>query len=145
MTDIDYDDESNLTEWLQTQRTNVKRYLAESGVKHGGVLEVGWCLAPYVSVWPVRSGVASDKIGFWAISGDLPTDYLSGHDAVDPREATRAFADRWEEFSKYMLRGEEHPDMTVGNLENRIELGELLSARAKMLKEWSLDEGIWGV
>jgi hypothetical protein len=77
------------------------------------------------------------------ISGDLPTDYLSGKDATDPRGALAAFAARWEEVSTYMLRGEEHPKIRIGKPKNRKELGDLLLRRARILKDWVNDDSLW--
>jgi len=54
----------------------------------------------------------------------------------------REFAKRWFEVSEYMLRGEEHPIVKIGNAENRRELGDLLCRRAKLLKEWAEDDNM---
>src|SRR5437764_5727586 len=40
-------------------------------------LEPRWFLSPYVAVWAVRSRANPDRVGWWAISGDLPTDYMT--------------------------------------------------------------------
>jgi hypothetical protein len=130
--------------WLAQQRGNVQRYLETQGVRHRGVdFDCAWFVAPYVSVWTVRSAAAPGSVGWWAISGDLPTDYLSGGDATDARSALAAFARRWREVSERMLRGEDHPTISVGNPENRTEMGELLRRRAQVIQDWVSDDSIW--
>lgn len=131
-------------EWLEKQRSNVIHYLQNQGVQHGGVaLEPEWFIAPCVSIWIISSGKTKGAIGWWAISGDLPTDYLSGHDARDSRTALAAFARRWTEVSDYMVRGEEHPLVKIGTPENRRHLGDLLGRRAKIFQEWCDDDSLW--
>ena len=55
----------------------------------------------------------------------------------------RAIAQSRQEASGYMLRGDAHPDVSVGGSENRVELGDLLRRRARMLQAWADDESIW--
>ena len=107
-------------QWLAEQGANVERYLQSEGIQHHAVAsEPAWFVAPYVSVWTVECTESPGAVGWWAISGDLPTDYLSGHDASDARTALAAFADRWREVSTYLLRGEEHPTVKFGSSSNR--------------------------
>ena len=130
--------------WLRKQRDQSVGYIEKQGIKHRGVSEEPeWFVAPYVSLWTVESGEKPGAIGWWVISGDLPTDYLSGNDATDPRSALGAFAVRWEEVSTYMLRGEDHPAMQIGKSENRKELGDLLLRRARILHDWIDDDSLW--
>ena len=140
----DYDDPALEARWLAQQRGNVERYLETESVRHGGVdADCSWYVAPYISVWIVRSLARLGSVGWWAISGDLPTDYLRGGDATDARSALRAFARRWREVAEYMRRGEDHPDMSVGNPENMTELGELLRRRAEIIQEFVSDDSLW--
>jgi hypothetical protein len=140
----DYDDPQLEARWLVEQRGNVQRYLEEQGVLHGSAaFEAEWSVARYVSVWTVRSIAAPDTIGWWAISGDLPTDYLTGQDAADARSALAAFASRWRNVAGYMLRGERHPTIRIGNPHDAHELGDLLQRRAQVLDDWVNDDGIW--
>src|SRR5690242_10700557 len=100
MSSKDYDDPQLEAQWVAEQRENVMSYLQSEGVQHGGVAaEAEWFLAPYVSVWIARSMKKPDTVGWWVISGDLPTDYLSGNEASDVRTALAAFAARWNEVS----------------------------------------------
>ncbi len=144
MSSNDYDDPKLEAQWLSKQRANVQRYLQAEGVEHRGVApNSDWFVAPYVSVWTVESINTPNAIGWWAISGDLPTDYLSGHDATDARTALAAFAGRWREVSAYMLRGEEHPTVRIGGARDRREFGDLLSRRAQIIEDWTHDDEMW--
>lgn len=144
MSSEDYDDPKLEAQWLVDQRAIVQRYLESQGVRHGGVApESDWFIAPYVSVWSVESMKTPGVVGWWAISGDLPTDYLSGHDATDARAALVAFAERWREVSVYMLRGEEHPTVRIGGTIDRRALGDLLGRRAQIIEEWAHDDEMW--
>ena len=140
----DYDDLKVEARWLAKQRDSVQRYLQDEGIRHRGVaFDPAWFLAPYVSIWMVASMRTPDDIGWWAISGDLPTDYLSGAEATDARTALAAFARRWREVSAYMLRDENHPTVKIGPPENRRELGDLLCRRAEIIQEWADDDEMW--
>jgi hypothetical protein len=127
MSGDDYDDPTREAQWLVEQRANVERYLKSECLLYCGVAsESEWFLAPYVSVWIIESLRVPGAIGWWVISGDLPTDYLSGNDATDARSALAAFANCWREASAYMLRGEDCPKVRIGRAWNRRELGDLL-------------------
>ena len=79
--------------WIASQRKVVQEYLEREGVDHLGVGEYpAFHLHPYVAVWAVQSKKAPGWVGWWAISGDLPTDYVSRGKIAHPREALRAFA-----------------------------------------------------
>ena len=139
-----YDDPEVEARWLVEQRGNVQRYLGVQGVQHGGVApQAAWFVAPDVSVWTVESVAMPGAIGWWAISGDLPTDYLSGHDATDAKSALAAFSSRWRKVARYMLRGEAHPTIKIGNRADGPELGDLLQRRARILDDWVNDNEIW--
>jgi hypothetical protein len=144
MSSDDYDDPKLEAQWLTEQRDNVQQYLKDQGVQHRGVAsEPEWFVAPYVSVWAIKSIERLGEIGWWAVSGDLPTDYLSGHDATDARTALAAFAKRWREVSSYMLRGEAHPTIKIGRPDDCQKLGDLLCKRSEIIEEWSNDDAMW--
>jgi len=144
MTGDDYDDPKVESDWLVKQRLTVEKYLQDQGIRHRGVSpEPKWFLAPYVAIWTVESLKTPGAVGWWAISGDLPTDYLSGNDASDAREAMTAFAHLWRETADCMLRGEEHPTLKIGPPAMRRELGDLLRRRAEILRDWIDDDEMW--
>ena len=146
MTDrADYDDPEIEEAWCAERRAQVADYLRKQGVKRGRIGEwPAWHLAPNVSVWAIESTDTRGAVGWWAICGDLPTDYVSGRGTRDPREAVRAFASRWREASALMHRGEPHPELVLGSTpEERKPLARLLEARAMLLARMVEDEEIW--
>lgn len=144
MNSDDYDDPVLEARWLAEQRANVQRYLEGESVLHGNISpEPEWFLAPYISLWTVESLKTPGSPGWWAISGDLPTDYLRAADAATARGALREFAQRWTEVSACMLRGEQHPTVKIGNEKNRQNLGDLLQQRAEILQQWANDDVMW--
>jgi uncharacterized protein DUF4826 len=131
--------------FLVEARAEVLAYLERHGVKHGGVPEEpAWYLAPYVSLWPVRSGRFPASTGWFAIAGDLPTDYVSTLDAPDPRSALRRFSRLWLEVAGCMQRGVEHPECKIGSPESWPDLQDLLRRRANLLGSWASDDRVWG-
>jgi hypothetical protein len=144
MKEIDWDDESNIDRWCMEQRENVERYMSEQPVEFGALGEwPAWNVAPYVSVWAVESIESPGKIGWWVISGDLPTDYTSGAGTQDPRSAVAAFATLWESAAAKMERGEHLDHFIIGDPENAYALAPLLKSRAKLLMEWANDDSCW--
>lgn len=140
-----YDDPEVEAQWIAEQRETVEDYLQREECHHRGVSrEPVWHVAPYVAIWTVESLRSPGATGWWAISGDVPTDYLSAHDAHDARSAMAAFADRWHSDSGHMLRGQEPPETHIGPPEQTKELGDLLRRRAQTLKEWAEDDDFWG-
>ena len=144
MSKPDYDNPKVEAQWIAEQRDVVEQYLQREEVRHRGVArQPDWFLAPYVSVWRVTSKKNPNAVGWWVVSGDLPTDYLGGDDATDARTALAAFGRRWLEVSGCMLRGEEHPTIKIGREGNRRELGDLLRRRAQILQNWTDDDSMW--
>ena len=141
---VDYDDPEFEAQWLAERRDEVASYLEREGVVYGKIGEVpAWHIAPYVSIWAVENQENPSLIVAWAISGDLPNDYVSASSARNPREAMHAIASLWEEAAQYMARGERHPTFVIGTGENAEELAPMLASRAEMLLEWAGDPEIW--
>ena len=141
---IDYDNPQVEAQWFAERRAEIIDYLKAEGIKHGSIGdEPDWYVAPYVSIWPVGSLVAPGKIGWWAICGDIPTDYVSSEKAKNPREAMKAIASLWKEAAGYMARGEQHPTFRIGNGEDDAELAPMLASRADTLLEWSANAEFW--
>ena len=140
----DYDDPDVEAQWIAERRSEVSSYLAREGVVHGPIgAEPAWHLAPYVSLWAVDSVVQPGSVGWWAISGDMPNDYVSASHASTPREAVGAIASLWKEASQYMARGERHPTFVIGAGDRMEELAPMLESRAGLLLEWVSDSEIW--
>jgi hypothetical protein len=139
-----YDDPAVEERWCDERRGQVIAYLKKERVDHGRVGEwPAWHVAPYVSVWAIESKKAPDWVGWWAICGDLPTDYVSSAGISHPREAVRAIGQRWRELVPYLERGERHPTVTLGMPENQTELAPLLKARSDLLLDWVNDDNMW--
>ena len=84
---------------------------------------------------------ASDRrVGWWAICGDLPTDYCSaGADCRHPRLAVKKIAEEWRDAVSAIKPG----DTTIGDTDLSVSLAPLLEARTKMLLEFAADPNIW--
>lgn len=140
----DYDDHEVEAQWFAERRDEVIEYLKCEGVTHGQIGEEPvWYVAPYVSIWAIESLNSPGSVGWWAISGDVPNDYVSASDAPNPRAAMHAIASLWKEASQYMARGERHPTFVIGTGENAEELGPMLASRAEMLLDWASDPEVW--
>jgi hypothetical protein len=144
MNSADYNDPAIEEQWCNARRADVVDYLKREGCVHGEVGEwPAWHLAPYVSIWAVESLRNPGWVGWWAICGDGPTDYISAGAIRHPREAMRAFGQSWAEQSSYMARGEPHPTTSMGSPEDWPMLGPLLRSRADMLCKCADDDALW--
>jgi hypothetical protein len=139
-----YEDPDLEAHWCAECREQVVAYLKGEGVAHGPVGEwPAWHAAPYVSLWAVESLQTPGVIGWWAICGDLPTDYISAAGASHPRDAMRVIAQQWRKVASVMAYGEQLPDHTIGSREDGPSLAPLLEGRAKALAEWADDDALW--
>jgi hypothetical protein len=131
-------------QWIATQRQYVIDYLAREHVEHLGVGEYpAFHVHPYLALWAVQSRGSPGAVGWWALSGDVPADYISSSEGRHPREALRAFARHWQDWSAQMLRGETHPDYRLTAGQESPELGDLLRRRAELLAKFVDDEEVW--
>jgi hypothetical protein len=65
-------------QWCAEQRDHVVSYLTRQGLQSPSVGDwPAWHVAPSIAVWAVESLKKPGSVGWWAISGDLPTDYTS--------------------------------------------------------------------
>ena len=119
-------------------------YLSSQHCEHGGVGEwPAFHVDPYLALWAVQSRKVSGRIGWWAISGDLPTDYMSSSSGYHPREALRHFSVEWLSVAESMKRGEEHPGTQIGTPEQWPTMAPLLEKRAHLLKNYADDDRLW--
>ena len=140
------DQETIEDSWIAEQRKVVEDYLRDQGVDHRGVGEYpAFHVYPYLALWAVQSKKTLGMIGWWAISGDVPTDYISGSEGRHPRIALRAFAREWRKLSGSMLRGEERPDYVIGTRDQWPILGDLLQRRAEILQDYADDADLWNL
>jgi hypothetical protein len=130
--------------WCDDQRSIVAGYLAQQGVEHGEIGEwPAWHIQPYVAIWAVESIVRPGWVGWWAISGDLPTDYTSCGAERHPRAGLRDIAQRWKEGASLMAQGETTPDWNIGTRANQTDLSQLLAARVDLLLSFVADDTLW--
>lgn len=144
---MDSDDEATIDDpedvaWVAQQRELVTQYLASQRVDHGGVsVEPRWFLSPYVAVWAVRSAVDPERVGWWAISGDVPTDYMTCANERDDGDVLIAFATRWRAAARRMAAGLLPDDgFTIGSPEDAADLAPLLATRAELLYDFGVAE-----
>jgi hypothetical protein len=130
--------------WCAEQREMVITYLVEQGLNDPNVGELpAWHVAPVVAVWAVESKNRPDWVGWWAVSGDIPTDYTTCGKERHPREALRDIGERWSEAAAAWSRGERYEVISLGSAEREEELAPLLKARGKMFIAWAADDNIW--
>lgn len=130
--------------WLAQERQKVLDYLETEGCRHAGVADWPTFHVEFLlALWSVQSIRHTGRTGWWAISGDVPIDYMSSSEGEDPRDALRHFANEWEDVASYMRRGESHPTLEMGNPRDWPEMAELLEQRAQALREFSDDAEIW--
>jgi hypothetical protein len=143
----DYDDPAVEERWCSEQRVNVANYLSSQKVKHGRIGD--WPalhVAPYVSIWAIESLARPKWIGWWVISGDLPTDYVSSADVKPPqhpRKAIRAIAKRWLKLVEAWNEGRDYKAIRIPGPHSHKELAPLLETRARLLIEWADDDSLW--
>jgi hypothetical protein len=131
-------------EWVAEERQKVIDYLASRQCEHGGVGEwPAFHVDPYLALWAVQSLKAPGRIGWWAISGDLPTDYMSNGSGGHPRDALRHFSAEWRSVADSMNRGESHPRTKIGTPEQWPSMAPLLQKRAKLLQDFADDDSLW--
>lgn len=139
-----YDDPHLEEKWLNSQRGHIKSYLEKQKILHGGLLdEPSWFVAPYVCLWKAKGMEGGN--GYWIISGGLPTDYIEESEARNPRFAMESFALRWQEISRCLIAGIDHPTIKIGKdlpVNEKILLGELLNDRATLLLNWVYGDDI---
>jgi hypothetical protein len=147
MTKLNYDDPAVNDRWCEEQRGIVLNSLRWQKVKHGRVgARPAWHVAPYVSIWAIESVDRPEWIGWWAICGDLPTDYISSADVEPPqhpRKAMRVIGQRWLEMVAAWKDGRNFDDAWIAGSSSHDELVPLLEARASLLMKWADDDAVW--
>lgn len=100
-------------------------------------------LSPYVAVWAVRSKLNPDRVGWWAISGDLPTDYMACGKEQSAGDILISFAAFWRKAAARMALGENIDGFTIKGVTDPArlkELAPLLATRAELLEEFGVRE-----
>ena len=141
---MDYDNPEVEELWCNERRSDVVAYLHQERLVHGQVGEwPAWHLAPYISIWAIDSKTNPGWVGWWAVAGDLPTDYISAGVIRHPRDAMQAIAARWHTAAEDMARGNASPDFSIGAPADWQALAPQLTSRAELLQSWAADSELW--
>lgn len=129
-------------QWLAIERQKVVEYLDFQGCRHAGVEKwPTFHVEPDFALWAIQSTKHVGRVGWWAISGDVPTDYMSSTLGEHPRDALRHFSAEWADVADHMRRGKEHPTLNMGTPAEWPELAEMLQQRADALARYADEEG----
>jgi hypothetical protein len=130
--------------WCAARGAEVAQCLARRAVAHGRIGEhPAWHVRPYASVWAVESAHRPEWIGWWVISGDLPSDLVAAQGLPSPREALRAFGKRWALDADALDRGEVPAAWIHEPLAGLPAMAALLRRRGAALCLWADDETSW--
>jgi hypothetical protein len=133
---------SSDADWLTGQRKRLLEYLATELPDHGPVPDFpDWYVSPYVAVWRVGSVRAPRMVGWWAITGDVPTDYTSSAGIATARDAMRHFGSTWTVAAQRLEHGEGDPELRVGS--DSPDLASPLQSRAEMLLQLAEADENW--
>ena len=134
-------DDPNEAAWAAEQRSRVLQYLASEKVEHrrSVSLEPRWFLSPHVAIWAVRSKTHPDRIGWWAISGDLPTDYISCTTERNDADVLLSFSRQWKLIAAQMAAGIRSPQYRIGPAGSEKEFAPTLLTRAELLEDFAHD------
>jgi len=130
--------------WCAEQRQIVADYLTNEGLVSPNVGDwPAWHIAPIVAVWAIESQSQPGEVGWWALSGDLPTDYTTCRDERSPRQALRDIGQKWSEAADVWKNGNRYEGMSLASKELERELAPVLGSRAQTLLEWTSDDEMW--
>ncbi|MCG9896111.1 MAG: DUF4826 family protein [Fimbriimonadaceae bacterium] len=141
---MDWDSPEAEEKWCDEQREVAAAFLAAHPTEFG---ELGdwpaWHVAPHVAIWAIESLQAPGRVGWWAVTGDVPSDVIGGDGQPDPRSAMAGFAERWSAMAESMRRGEALPGFSVGSPDQARDLAPMLASRASVFAEWAADKDLW--
>lgn len=142
MTD-DPDNEAD-ERWCAKQREQIIAYLSVEGFRSATLGDwPAWHVTPIVSVWAVASGEHPGAVGWWAVSGDFPTDYITCSGDRNPRQALRDIADRWREASERWTDGKPAEGFQLRNAAYQKDLARMLGTRAQLFLALAADNRNW--
>lgn len=137
-------DETDFENWVEKERNKVELYLNAQGIMKPNVGPwPAFEAAPYFAIWAVESKKVAGKIGWWAFSGDCPTDYVSEDGKCHPRNALKILIEKWKSFIPYLKKGKQPPDNKFGEGNNLKLLGDLLETRVSILEGWLSNDELW--
>jgi len=130
--------------WCLAQRENLLSYLSNEGFREPTVGDwPAWHVAPIVSIWAIESVDRPGRVGWWAVSGDFPTDYTPCREEAHPRHALRDIGLRWREAAAKWAEGQPAKGWHLGDPSQEKELGPLLAARAELFLKIAADDVHW--
>lgn len=142
MTEDLADDEEE--RWCAEQRENVRAFLAHQGLQSPAIGDwPAWHVAPIVSIWAIESQTRPGWVGWWAVSGDFPTDYTACGAERHPRQGLRDIGNRWRQASAEWLAGKRIVDWSLGSPEQERDLAPLLATRAQQFLDMAKDDTLW--
>ena len=126
--------EAETQEWVRLQFQRANLHLAEQGIVMESVaVAESRYLPPLIAVWKIHG---LNKNVVWAISGDVPVDYLPVAVAADAREAIKHFSYRWQ------MKAQQIMDNGISD-QTSADYVQLLVGRATMLYDLSESETLW--
>ncbi len=137
MNDTEYE------QWVTGERRRVKDYLEGQGLASPNVGWPAFDVPPYFAIWAVESQRVPGKVGWWAFSGDCPTDYVSEDGTCHPRDALKLLLERWRTYVPSLKAGRQPAGVRFGDGASLETLGELLESRVGILAAWHEDDGLW--
>ena len=130
--------------WCAERAVDVAACVDRLAPEHGRIGErPAWFAMPYASLWAIESAHRPEWIGWWVIAGDLPTDALAAHDLPTPRDALRAFGQRWLLHGAALDRGEVPPAWAHLPHDALPKLAAQLKKRGAALQVWADDAASW--
>ncbi len=121
-------------EWVRLQFQRANLHLAEQGIVMESVaVAESRYLPPLIAVWKIHG---LNKNVVWAISGDVPVDYLPVAVASDAREAIKHFSYRWQ------MKAQQIIDNGISD-NTSADYVQLLVGRANMLYDLAESETLW--
>ncbi|KZX01939.1 hypothetical protein JL49_02985 [Pseudoalteromonas luteoviolacea] len=86
--------QQRLVQWQRQHLQNAQKFLAEKGIITTKVVEKE-CrfLPPAIAIWKFKDQKGK---GYWAISGQMPTDATEESAATNPRDVLRYFSFQWQ-------------------------------------------------
>ena len=131
-------------QWCAKQREQVIAYLSDEGFITPTVADwPAWHVTPVVSVWAVESIKHPGAVGWWAVSGDFPSDYITCSEASNPRSALRDIGERWRQAAARWVGAKPAEGFQLRNAAHEHELAPLLATRAQLFLDLAADDRNW--
>lgn len=137
MTDDEYE------HWAGQERERVKLYLESEGIQSPNVQWPAFDVPPYFAIWAVESKRSPGKVGWWAFSGDCPTDYVSEDGSCHPRNALKRLLQQWQSYLPELDAGRQPAGARIGTSQTPEGLGKLLESRITLLTRLLNDDERW--